>query len=134
MKRPSLISVIKPVLVCIFICALSVGLVAAQSHGRAVHKQSPPQKPPVVNEAPKEAPKEAAASTAPTEKATTDSTKQSPPNPAPQIKVPPVRITLGAPSNNRNTTRPPGIQISPQDAAKLKKIMELFNVGQNNRR
>jgi hypothetical protein len=125
MKKPSLVSVILPVLVCVFTCTLSVGLVAAQSDGRAVLKQAPPQM------APKELPKEAAAS-APIDKNAADLNKT--PAPQPQLKLPPVRITLGAASSNRNTTRPPGIQISPQDIAKIQKIMEIINVGQNNRR
>jgi len=124
MKRPSLLYVIVPVLVCIFICILSFGPVTAQSSppGRSyVSKQAPPQKPP------KEVPKEAAAST-PTDKNAADLNKQPAPKPEPQIKMGPVRITLGGRQNNRST-QPPGIQISPQDIAKLQKIMEIVNMG-----
>lgn len=130
MKRPSLISVILPVLVCIFICTLSVSLVAAQSRGWALHKQAPPQMAP--KEVPKEIPKDAAAS-APIDKNTADLNKPPTPQSQPQIKLPPVRITLGGAQNNRST-RPPTVQISPQDIAKIQKIMEIINVGQNNRR
>jgi hypothetical protein len=128
MKRPSLISVILPVLVCIFICILSFGPVMAQSSpsGRFVSKSAPPQR------TPEEVPKEAAAST-PTDKNAADLDKQPAPKPEPQIKLPPVRITLGGAQNNRST-RPPTVQISPQDIAKIQKIMEIINVGQKNRR
>jgi hypothetical protein len=77
-------------------------------------------------------PKEAAAST-PTDKNAADLDKQPAPKPEPQIKLPPVRITLGGAQNNRST-RPPTVQISPQDIAKIQKIMEIINVGQKNRR
>ena len=125
MKRPSLLYVIVPVLVCIFICILSFGPVMAQSSppGRSfVSKQAPPQK------TPKEVPKETPATSAPTEKVTPDPNKQSASRPEPQIKMGPVRITLGGGQNNRGT-RPPGIQISPQDIAKIQKIMEIVNMG-----
>jgi len=127
MKRPSLISVILPVLVCIFICILSFGPVMAQSSasGRFVSKRVPPQ------EIPKEVPKEAAAS-APTDKNAADLNKPPAPKPEPQMKLPPVRITFGA-QNNR-ATRPPTVQISPQPIAKIQKIMEKINTGQKNRR
>ncbi len=133
MKRPSLLTVIKAFLVGIFICTLSVGLATAQQRGVTFKQAAPPQKPPVVRETPKEAPKEAVASSAPTEKVTAGATGQSAPKPGPQIKISPVRITLGGAQNNRKT-QPSGIQISAQDAAKLQKIIDLFNLGQNNRR
>ncbi len=128
MKRPSLISVILPVLVCMLICILSFGPVMAQASRPSrslASKYGPPQ------QTPKEVPKEAAAST-PADKNAADLNKQ--PAPQPQLKLPPVRITLGAPSNNRNRTRPPAVQISPQEIAKIQKIMEIINMGQKNRR
>src|SRR5271157_896091 len=94
MKRPSLISVILPVLVCIFICILSFGPVMAQSSLSRpfVSKYAPPQ-------TPKEVPKETPATSAPTEKVTPDPNKQSASKPEPQIKMGPVRITLGGQNN-----------------------------------
>jgi hypothetical protein len=128
MKRPSLISVILPIPVCIFICILSFGPVMAQSSpsGRFVSKSAPPKT------TPKEVPKEAAASTAPATNAA-DLNKPPAPQPQPQIKLPPVRITLGGAQNNRST-QPPTVQISPQDIAKIQKIVEIINGGQKNRR
>jgi hypothetical protein len=123
MKRP-LISVILPVLVCIFICTLSFGPVMAQSSRPSpsfASKYGPPQ------QRPKEVPKEAAAST-PTDKNAADLNKQPASKPEPKIKVPPIRITLGGGQNNRGT-RPPAVQISPQDIAKIQKKMEIVNMG-----
>ena len=129
MKRPSLISVILPVLVCMFICILSFGPVMAQSSrpsGSFASKYGPPQ------QTPKEVPKEAAAST-PTDKNAADLNKQPAPKPQPQIKMGPVRITLGGAQNNRST-QPPAVQISPQDIAKIQKIMEIINMGKKRTR
>ncbi len=93
MKRASLISVILPVLVCIFICILSFGPVMAQSSPSQpfVSKYAPPQK------TPKEVPKETPATSAPTEKVTPDPNKQSASKPEPQIKMGPVRNNFRGP-------------------------------------
>jgi hypothetical protein len=136
MKRP-LISVILPVLVCMLICILSLGPVMAQSSrpGRTfATKYGPPQQTPreAPKEVPKEIPKEAAAST-PTEKNAADLNKQPASKPEPRIKMSPIRITLGGGQNNRST-RPPAVQISPQDIVKIQKIMEIINMGQKKRR
>lgn len=52
--------------------------------------------------------------------------------PSTQINLPPVRITLGG-QQNRGAT-PPTIKVSPQDIAKVQKIMELMNIGQKSGR
>ncbi len=121
---------IPPLLVSILICAMSIGYGLAQSSNPVAANR--PKNGLFVNKAPeKQPPMEAPATSAPSDRNTADSNKPAA-QPAPPIKIPPVRITIGAPNNRR--TPPPTIQISPQDIAKVQKIMELINIGRKSGR
>ncbi len=121
---------ILPLLVCILICALSAGPGMAQLINPVAANKT--KKGLFMNKAPeKQLPKEAPATSAPSDRNTADSNKPAA-QPSPQIKIPPVRITIGAQNNRR--TPPPTIQISPQDIAKVQKIMELINIGKKSGR
>jgi hypothetical protein len=127
MMRCSLLPRIIPALLAlILICALSVGVGMAQSSNPApangVKKRF------FVNKASaKPSPKEVPAASAPSDKNSANANRKPAVPPASQIKIPPVRITIGAQDNKRAPL--PTIKISPQDIAKVQKIMNLINVG-----
>jgi hypothetical protein len=131
MIRRSFFSAIPALLVCILICAMSVGLGMAQSLPPAAANKTP--KGLFLNKAPaKPTPKEVPATNADSEKNSATLEKKPVIPPASQTKTPPVRITIGAQNNRR--TPSPTIQVSPQDIAKVQKIMELVNIGQKSKR
>jgi hypothetical protein len=123
--------IIMGLLALILICALSVGFGMAQSSSPAPANGA--KKRFFVNKAPaKSSPKEVSGASAPSAKNSENSDKKLGIQPASQIKIPPVRITIGG-RDNRSVSLPP-IRVSPQDIAKVQKIMELMNIGQKSGR
>jgi hypothetical protein len=122
---------IPALLAFILICAVSVGSGMAQSSPPTAANKTP--KGLFLNKAPaKASPKEVPATNAASEKNSADLEKKPASQPASQIKIPPVRINIGAQDNRRTSS--PTIQVSPQDIAKVQKIMEIMNIGQKSGR
>ena len=119
-------------LVCIFICAMSAGPGMAQSSASTAGNNARPgtflQKPVPVKTVPQNVP----ATSAPSDQNAAKSNKQAAQPPS-QIKIPPVRITIGG-HRIIDGLLLRHIQVSPQDIAKVQKIMELINIGQKSGR
>jgi|GEM_PF-5150983 len=131
MIKRSFFSAIPALLVSILICALSVGFGMAQSLDPAAANKV--KKGLFLSKSPeKKAPKEVSGASAPSDKNSANANQKPAVQPASQIKLPPVRITIGAQDNR--SAPPPTISVSPQDIAKVQKIMELMNIGQKSGR
>lgn len=128
----SFFSAIPALSFCVLISVIPVGNGMAQSstplaannpqRGLFMNKRVPPQT----------APKDVPTTSAPSNQTVANSQKPAAQPPS-QIKVGPVRITLGGAQDNRRAA-PKNIQVSPQDIAKVQKIMELMNIGKKSGR
>ena len=127
----SFFSAIPALSFCVLISVIPVGYGMAQSptpvaankpqKGLFIDRRVPAQT----------APQDVSAAGAPSNQNVANSNKPAV-QPPTQNKLPPVRITLGG-QQNRGAT-PPTIKVSPQDIAKVQKIMELMNIGQKSGR
>jgi hypothetical protein len=125
MRRLFLQRIIPALFACALICVLSVGFGMAQSLNPTAANT---KRGLFLNKAPaKSSPKEVSAASAPSNQNVADPNKPAA-QPSTQIKLPPVRITLGGAQNNKSASLPT-IKVSPQDIAKVQKIMELMNIG-----
>jgi hypothetical protein len=127
----SFLSAISALSFCVLISVIPVGYGMAQSSTPLAANK--PQKGLFINKSvpPQTAPKDVSTTGAPSNQNAANS-NQLAAQPSTQIKIPPVRITIGAQDNRRAT--PPTIKVSPQDIAKVQKIMELINIGQKSGR
>ena len=123
--------IIPALFACTLICSLSVGVGMAQSLNPTAANKT--KKVRFLNMAPiKSAPKETSGAGAASAKDNVNSKKKPAVQPQSQIKIPPVRITIGGQGNKRAPI--PTIKVSPQDIAKVQKIMELVNIGRKSGR